>query len=68
MAKKEKKVESSVTCDFNQFEMWDGGHCYLRATRDHEGYISISRFPNCISVEEFVKLAEWAKATVEVMD
>ncbi len=48
------------TSDKERFEAWDGGHCYLRALRDHEGHISISRFPERASQEDIVKLGEWA--------
>ena len=46
-----------------KFEVWDGGHCYLRANREKgpDGtFISLVRFPTRASVQEIVRLAAWA--------
>jgi hypothetical protein len=41
------------------FEILDGGHCYLRAHRDNQAQVSVSRFPERLSDEDAKDFGEW---------
>ena len=47
------------------FEVWDGGHCYIRAKRTPEGHIELYRFPTRASAVDVAKLGEWATKGVK---
>lgn len=50
----------SYKFDYEKFEAFDGGHCYLRATRTPEGFVDLNRFPTRASTEDMAKLGAWS--------
>jgi len=54
-----------MTASETLFELWDGGHCYLRATRDSDNMIELVRFPTRASVALIGALAAWSMGASE---
>ena len=46
--------------DKDKFELFDGGHCYLRAIKDRDGKISLHRFPTRVNPADVALLGQWA--------
>ena len=45
----------------DKFEIWDGGHCYVRAIIEKpSGRISLLRWPRFISPKEVKAFGDWA--------
>lgn len=42
------------------FEIWDGGHCYVRCKRQPDGSIAFLRWPHRLSPDDLRRLAAWA--------
>lgn len=50
----------------DKFEVWDGGHCFFRATKNFDpttgkNYVILHRFPNRASLKDVIELGIWAE-------
>ncbi len=44
-----------------RFEIWDGGHCYVRLHLDKSnGRIAVLRLGHSLHAQEFIEIGKWA--------
>lgn len=56
-----------VVSDPDRFEVWDGGHCCIRAVirGGSEVNISMYRWPEHVDIQDAIEFGEWAKTVRE---